>query len=84
MDVSAKVTAKGQVTVPKRVREALGLSAGDRVLFRVVDGHALLARTPDLLELAGTIPVPPKLRGASWKEIVAETHRARAAARARV
>lgn len=78
MDVSAKVTSKGQVTIPKPVRDALGLAEGDRVLFRVVDGHALIARTPDLLELAGTVPVPPKLRGASWNEIVEETHRIRA------
>lgn len=78
MDVSAKVTAKGQVTIPKDVREALGLSAGDRVLFRVVDGHALLARTPDLLELAGTIPVPPDVRGLAWEEIVDRARRDRA------
>lgn len=78
MDVSAKITSKGQVTLPKPVRDALGLEAGDRLLFRVVDGHALVARTPDLLELAGTIPVPPELRGASWNEIVEETHRIRA------
>lgn len=69
MDVSAKVTSKGQVTLPKAVREALGLTAGDRLLFRVVDGHALVARTPDLLELAGTIPVPPDVRGKPWSEI---------------
>jgi AbrB family looped-hinge helix DNA binding protein len=69
MDVSAKVTSKGQVTIPKPVRDALGLAEGDLVLFRVVDGHALIARTPDLLELAGTIPVPPEIRGKPWSEI---------------
>lgn len=58
MDVSAAITSKGQLTVPKEVREALSLREGDRVLFRVRDGVAVLARTADLLELAGTIPVP--------------------------
>ncbi|MFA6935604.1 MAG: AbrB/MazE/SpoVT family DNA-binding domain-containing protein [Sphaerochaetaceae bacterium] len=34
---NAKVMAKGQVTIPKDVRTALGISAGDRVTF-IVDG----------------------------------------------
>lgn len=63
MDVSATVTSKGQVTIPRDVREALGLRDGDRVLFRVVDGAALLARIDDLLDMAGTIPIPASARG---------------------
>lgn len=82
MDVSAKVTAKGQVTIPKAVRDALGIGEGDRLLFRVVADRALVARTPDLLELAGTIAVPRTARGASWDRIVAETHDAQARERA--
>ena len=34
---NAKVMAKGQVTIPKDVREVLGVSSGDRVTF-VVEG----------------------------------------------
>lgn len=37
---SAKVMAKGQVTIPKDVREALGVSSGDRVTF-VVEGNVV-------------------------------------------
>ena len=33
----ARVMAKGQVTIPKNVRAALGIETGDRVTF-VVDG----------------------------------------------
>ena len=33
VDVAAKVTSKGQVTVPKAVRDALGIEAGDVVIF---------------------------------------------------
>lgn len=33
----AKVMSKGQVTIPKNVRAALGIETGDRVTF-VVDG----------------------------------------------
>jgi len=35
---TAKVMAKGQVTIPKDVRIALGIGTGDRVTF-VVDGN---------------------------------------------
>lgn len=66
MDVSAEGTSKGQVTRPTAVREALGAKPGDGLLSRVVDGHALVARAPELLELAGSIPGPAELRGAPW------------------
>jgi len=76
MEIPAKLTAKGQVTVPKAVRDALSLKTGDSVVFRVQGDRAVIARTPDLLELAGTIEVPADVRGMSWREIVDRTHAA--------
>ena len=35
---SAKVMAKGQITIPKDIREVLGVSCGDRVTFLVEGG----------------------------------------------
>jgi AbrB family looped-hinge helix DNA binding protein len=78
MEVSARLSSKGQVTVPRAVREALALEKGDRVVFRVEGNHAILARTPDLLSLAGSISVPAAKRGAPWANVLAETRRARA------
>lgn len=77
MDVSAKVTAKGQVTIPKEVRDALGIAEGDHIVFRVEKHRALLARTPRLLDLAGAVPVPAAKRGATWGQVVAATRKAR-------
>lgn len=34
----ARVMSKGQVTIPKNIRTALGVSTGDRVTFIVEDG----------------------------------------------
>ena len=43
MDVfmdNAKVMAKGQITIPKDVRDVLGVSSGDRVTF-IVEGQSV-------------------------------------------
>ena len=39
---NAKVIAKGQITIPKDVREILGISNGDRVTFVVENGNVRL------------------------------------------
>ena len=69
MDVSATLTSKGQVTIPKAVREALDLNAGDQLLFRVEEGRAVVAKTGDFLAMAGSVPVPPEKRGLPWDEV---------------
>ncbi len=81
MDAAAKVTSKGQVTVPKVVRDALGIKEGDEVVFRVEGTRAVLARTPDFLDLAGMISVPAAKRNVAWDEVIRRTRTARAAAR---
>jgi antitoxin PrlF len=58
VDVAARVTSKGQVTVPKSVRDALGIEEGDEVVFRVEGSRALLAKVADFLDLAGTVRSP--------------------------
>jgi len=40
--VAVSVTSKGQVTIPKRVREALGITPGSKVEFDVAGGGARL------------------------------------------
>jgi antitoxin PrlF len=69
MDVAARLSSKGQLTIPKSVRQALKLEEGDQVIFRVEGQRAVLARTPDLLELAGAVQVPAETRGLPWDEV---------------
>lgn len=79
MDAAAKITSKGQITIPKQVRDALDLHEGDKVVFRIYDGRAVLSRTPELLDLAGAVPVPAGKEGADWSIIREQTRRQRAA-----
>lgn len=81
MDAAAKLTSKGQVTVPKIVRDALGIKEGDQVVFRVEGNRAVLARTPEFLALAGTIKVPAAKRNATWDDVIRKTRGTRATAR---
>lgn len=81
MDAAAKVTSKGQVTVPKAVRDALGIQEGDEVVFRVEGNRAVLAKTPDFLSLAGTISVPAARRNAAWDDVIRKTRSTRVAKR---
>ena len=49
----SRLTSKGQVTVPKEIRDALGLKSGDLVQFTVDEcGHAFIERADDADQLA--------------------------------
>ena len=81
MDVYARVSSRGQITIPRAVREALSIREGDEVLFRVEGQRAMIARSPDLIQLAGSVSVPAPKRGTPWDEVLRETRRTRAATR---
>ncbi len=81
MDARAKLTSKGQVTIPKSVREALELQDGDELLFRVEPQRALVAKTPDFLDLAGAVSVPSAQRSTPWDEVLRRTRSERAGRR---
>lgn len=61
----AKLTTKGQITIPKLVRDALGIHPGDRVNFRVREDGTITveAETVDVRSLRGVLR--PKVRGVS-------------------
>jgi len=81
MDAAARVSSKGQVTVPKAVRAALGIVEGDEVVFRVEGNRAVLARTANFLDLAGSIPVPAGKRNVAWDDVIRSTRSNRVAAK---
>lgn len=63
MSAVSAITSRGQITLPKPIRDKLGVKPGDRVTFREQpDGTIVVeAATVDLLSLCGIIK--PKVRG---------------------
>ncbi|MHB8506415.1 MAG: AbrB/MazE/SpoVT family DNA-binding domain-containing protein [Acidimicrobiales bacterium] len=82
MEVGARITAKGQVTIPAAVRRALALDKGDEVIFEVEPApggtRAQLRKAADFMALAGSVPVPAEWADADWSSIRAAAWSARA------
>jgi antitoxin PrlF len=58
----AKITSKGQITIPKEVRKALGLKEGKEVVFIIGGGEAIMkpkAKNPmeELVKLREKLPL---------------------------
>ena len=67
MDIAAKVSTKGLVTIPKKVRDTLGIAAGDEVVFRIDEPRAILARPEHLPAMdAVTASLPTARRNVPW------------------
>lgn len=82
MEVGARITAKGQVTIPAAVRRALDLDKGDEVIFELDLGsgapHAQVRKAADFMALAGSVPVPADWAGAGWPSLRAAAWSAQA------
>ena len=48
----AKITSKGQITLPKDIRDQLGLESGDEVEFYLEKGKYLMRKVPPVSRLA--------------------------------
>jgi AbrB family looped-hinge helix DNA binding protein len=57
---TATITSKGQITIPKEVRERLGVEAGDRLEFVEEEKgvYKVVAATKDVRHLKGIVPKP--------------------------
>ena len=56
MQVSSKLTAKGQITIPKAVRKILNLKAGDTISYVSVDrGVMIIPRNKPVKSIFGIL-----------------------------
>jgi AbrB family looped-hinge helix DNA binding protein len=57
MTAAATLTSKGQTTIPKEIRDGLGMKPGDRMTFTLMpDGTVILRlKSKSIVELAGVL-----------------------------
>ncbi len=71
--ITAKITSKGQVTLPREIRERLGVGDGDRVRFELENGVVVLypqLNTPSFAEMIGTAPLAAGQTARSFVEYI--------------
>ena len=51
-----KVLPKGQITLPKKVREKLGIKVGDALVLEEGKGGIVLKKGKTVFDYAGTLP----------------------------
>ena len=56
------VSARGQVTIPKEIRELLAIAPGDRVEFRVENGTVRIVRQLSIADIAGSVKPRRKIK----------------------
>ena len=69
------LTVKGQVTVPRGIRDAMGWKPGDELIFTVEDGKVVVSRALDVDDLLGRVPRlsaqnsdPPLPDAGAWEQ----------------
>ncbi len=72
----ATLTSKGQLTIPKEVRERLGLRRGDRVVFEFEGDSVRLKaeKRKRLEELRGSLPATREYPGKEVEREAAREH----------
>lgn len=57
MTTEATLTSKGQTTIPKEIRDSLGMKAGDRMTFTLMPDATVIMRvkSKSITDLAGVL-----------------------------
>lgn len=77
---SARLTSKGQITIPKTVRQSLNLEEGDRILFIEEEDGTMVVKKGALVvfdEFANSISQEAKEKGITEDEMLAELKKVR-------
>jgi len=68
------ITKKGQITIPKSIRDKLAINDNDRLSVKLVGNKAIIEKISSLLELESSIKATKDRKKLSWKEIERKTH----------
>lgn len=76
----ARIYGKGQITIPKAVRDAAGLDVGDRVVVEARDAEVIIRKARGVLEFE---PPPVDREALPWPDARRAARDERLAARAK-
>ena len=71
--IVAKVTSKGQITIPKKVRDKLGVQPGEEVGFEEKDGAVLIKKAVTTSPFDKWVGKLKHLKGQRSDDIVKES-----------
>lgn len=54
---TATLTQKGQITIPKKIRQKLNLKPNHKIIFVMREGQIIMKPVRDILSLRGAVPV---------------------------
>jgi antitoxin PrlF len=69
MEQKAKITSKGQVTIPKEIRRALGIKEGDSLLFEVEGDEVRVRAQRNPVSFADYAGAWREGEGMSWNQV---------------
>src|SRR4051812_6478783 len=72
MYVTAKVTSKGQLTLPVELRRELGIEPGDTVAFTITGGTAEVRRQLTVDDVFGFFPALPGVETDDFDDLIEE------------
>lgn len=80
LQITRTVTSKGQVTIPKRIREQLGIEAADKVTFFIDDSGRVEIRPVKytIRDLRGIVPPIPGRETVDFEDFFEEAFEERA------
>jgi AbrB family looped-hinge helix DNA binding protein len=67
--MTATITSKGQITIPKSIRNSLGATYGDTVDFLIVNGEIIVRRAENMVDVEALNGILPSGKHASDSEI---------------
>ena len=68
MSYQATITSKGQITIPKKIRELLRLETSSKVIFEVKEEEVKIKPVVDILEIAGTLKSKKQISALKLRE----------------